>query len=446
MDSARTASVPSLDGFWKSAGYGNVYEIRGNEFRAFEVTANTCVPSFKAKRLVLTIPGREATFEGPGRDLFFIVEGNNGDHKSLRHPEGRYQIALERVEGLPSVCANPTPNTPLGNFEVFTSGFREHYIAFERRHVDWETLVSENRVKVTPQTRAGQLFDILDSMIKPLGDIHTGLEARALKRESKEPLRAGTDRVVKNGIESFETKGRRELFAMTDKAWLAGPTKNYCRGQIQFGHFRDGTGYMRILGFGDYARRGGDKRALESALDTIFSDRSLKALVIDVRLSFGGDDGLGLLIASRLTDREYLAYAIQARADPVVANKWTSADRVLVRPSSHPSFTGPVVELIGPITMSAAETFSEALMGRRPGVRRIGQNTQGLFCDPLDRHLPNGWTFSLPNAVYLTADGAAFDVQGIPPDIEVPVFDDADVAAGKDPAMEMAIRVLTGRK
>ncbi len=64
----------------------------------------------------------------------------------------------------------------------------------------------------------------------------------------------------------------------------------------------------------------------------------------------------------------------------------------------------------------------------------------------LDRHLPNGWTFGLPNAVYRTVEGKTFDVTGIPPDIEVPVFADEDVAARKDPAIETALRVLGARK
>jgi C-terminal processing protease CtpA/Prc len=92
--------------------------------------------------------------------------------------------------------------------------------------------------------------------------------------------------------------------------------------------------------------------------------------------------------------------------------------------------------------MSAAETFTEALMGRTPPVERIGENTQGLFCDPLGRHLPNGWEFVLPNAVYRTAEGKAFDVQGIPPTIDATVFGNEDVAAGRDPSMSMAIGIL----
>ena len=166
--------------------------------------------------------------------------------------------------------------------------------------------------------------------------------------------------------------------------------------------------------------------------------------MIDVRLSFGGSDELGLAIASRLATSEYLAYSVQARADPADRDQWTPANPIVVRPSSRPGFRGRVIELTGPITMSAAETFTQALMGRAPHVMRIGENTQGVFCDVLDRHLPNAWTFGLPNAVYRTPEGIAFDARGIPPDIEAPVFADVDIAAGKDAAVAKAVQILLG--
>lgn len=100
------------------------------------------------------------------------------------------------------------------------------------------------------------------------------------------------------------------------------------------------------------------------------------------------------------------------------------------------------MELMGPLTISAGETFTQALMGRMPHVTRIGENTQGVFSDVLERRLPNGWIFGLPNEVYRTAEGAAFDGPGIPPDIAAPIFAAADVAAGKDPAMAKALEVL----
>lgn len=54
------------------------------------------------------------------------------------------------------------------------------------------------------------------------------------------------------------------------------------------------------------------------------------------------------------------------------------------------------------VTTSAAEILVQALLGRG-GVTRIGEPTQGVFCDVLGRRLPNGWNFGLPNALYRTA-------------------------------------------
>jgi C-terminal processing protease CtpA/Prc len=110
----------------------------------------------------------------------------------------------------------------------------------------------------------------------------------------------------------------------------------------------------------------------------------------------------------------------------------------MVRPSNRPGFRGPVVELTGPITISAGETTTQALMGRRPHVTRVGEHTQGVFSDVLVRRLPNGWIFGLPNEVFRTADGKTFDGPGIPPDVAVPVFTEADLAAGRDPGLARA--------
>ncbi len=114
-------------------------------------------------------------------------------------------------------------------------------------------------------------------------------------------------------------------------------------------------------------------------MDKIFDDPKLTGLVIDMRLSFGGSDELGLAIARRLTSRDYLAYTVHARSDSIEVAQWTPGDPIVVRPSARPSFRGLVVELTSSITMSAAETFSEALIGRIPRVVRIGENTQGVI-------------------------------------------------------------------
>jgi len=63
------ASAPSLDGVWKSEGYGDVYEIRCRELQEFQVTIGTCVLGLSAKKLNSEIRGKE-TFGERGGNLF----------------------------------------------------------------------------------------------------------------------------------------------------------------------------------------------------------------------------------------------------------------------------------------------------------------------------------------------------------------------------------------
>jgi hypothetical protein len=431
----------SLDGVWRSEGYGYVFDIHGPVLKAFEVTTTTCVPGFTAQRQTVAVLGSEATFRSKDKGKFFVKAGGDNDRKLLHYDGALSNLRIDRLPRMPAVCDHPTANTPIDNFEVFTRTWAEHYISFDLKHTDWDKVVSTYRPKVTSETTPAQLFEIFVAMIKPFGDLHTGVEAPKLRRETEDFWRPGTDRLMKGGPKRFETHGRRVLFAVTDRAYLHRPLRKFCNRQLQYSHIDDTTGYLRILSFGGYSRHG-DLTALESALDAIFSDSTVQALAIDVRLAFGGDDRLGLAIAARLATSEYIAYTKQVRADPIERDQWTPGDPVPVQPSPRPGFRGPVVELIGPITPSAAETFTQALMGRSPHVTRIGETTQGVFSDVLERRLPNGWRFGLPNEVYRTAQGTAFDVQGIPPDIAVPVFADEDVAAGNDPGMATALQIL----
>jgi len=436
-----------LDGVWRSQGYGYLFEVRSPVWKAFEVTSATCVPGFTARRAADAAAGRDATFKMSGGDTFFVRGGADADHKLLHFDGSASDVRIDRLPRMPAVCDRPTANTPPGNFEVFTSTWAENYISFDLKHADWASIVTANRPKVNAATTPAQLFDLFEVMIKPFGDAHTFIAAPRLKREFS-GLRPGADRVASGGLRQFRRTGMRALLAVTDRAYLHAPTRKFCNGQIEYGLVDSRTGYLRILAFGGYTRPddyAAGLAALESSLDAIFSDPTLERLVIDVRINFGGADPYGLAIASRLATGEYLAYAKQARADPLDRNKWTPEDRSVVHPGARPGFMGPVVELIGPLTISAGETFTQALMGRTPHVTRIGENTQGVFSDVLERRLPNGWSFGLPNEVYRTPEGATFDGAGIPPDIAVPVFAEADVAAAKDPAMAKALEILRGK-
>jgi hypothetical protein len=436
------AQSPSMDGVWRSQGYGHVFEIHGPTLNAFEVTNTTCVAGEPATVDTTPVPGRIATFRNPGGEMF-VREGGSADHKLLHSEGSASDERIDRIPRLPAVCDHPTENTPAGNLEVFAQTWAEHYISFDLKKTDWGKVVEANRSKVTSNTTPTELFDILEKMIGPFGDTHAFLAAPAIDRRFQS-LRPGTDRVVKGGFQAFRSRGMAALLGVTDRAYLKTSLRKFCNEQIQYGHIDEATGYLRILSFSNYATGGfaAGLAALEAALDDIFSDRALAALVIDVRINGGGADPYGLAIASRLATREYLAYTKEARADPIDRNKWTPGDPSLIRPSARPGFRGPTVELIGPLTISAGETFTQALMGRTPPITRIGENTQGVFSDVLSRRLPNGWRFGLPNEVFRTPQGTTFDGLGIPPDATVLVFADEDVTAGKDPGLAKALEIL----
>jgi hypothetical protein len=443
-----SAQAQTLDGVWRSEGYGDVFQIQDSAMKRFQVTATTCVAGSSAKREPGTIEGGEArpfpnssTFKTVDGDVFSIRAGGAADHKLLHNPGESSDERLDRVPRLPAACNQLTPNTPATNFEVFTRTWAENYITFDQRRVDWNEVVRANRPKITSNTTPEQLFDVLAGMIEPFHDHHTYIDASSINRVFQSN-RVGTDRLLKGDADEFRSKTMPALWAITNRLYITTPFRDFCSGQIQYAHVDDRIGYLRITAYACKPRFAPGVEALESALDEIFSDPGLGGLVIDVRCCRGGQDGYGLVIASRLATQKYLAYTKFARADPVDRNRWTPGDPSIVEPSSRPGFHGPVVLLTGLLTISAGETFTQALMGRTPHITRIGENTQGVFSDVLGRKLPNGWEFGLPNEVFRSQEGKTFDVGGIPPDINVPVFADADVAAGTDPAMARALELL----
>ena len=270
-------------------------------------------------------------------------------------------------------------------------------------------------------------------MIAPFEDAHTGIRAPALEK-----------RFSGYRGNRLPDADRAGAYALAERH-LAGPIRRFCEGQVEFGMLPNSTGYLRLRSFGRYHADGSFESglaALEAALDSIFSGADRwNGLVIDVRVNGGGADPYGLTIATRLATSDYVAYAKEARLDPADPTKWTPAQPSLIRPSSRPGFRGPVVELIGRHSVSAAETFTQALLNRTPKVIRVGENTQGVFSDVLGRRLPNGWQFGLPNERFVT-DGKNYDGPGIAPDVPIPPLTPAELAGKTDRGIIRAIEIL----
>jgi hypothetical protein len=422
---------PGLDGIWQSEGYGNIFVIQGSQIESFQFTTTICVKGPAAH--FVDASGAVKNSEGDG---FTIRDGDSADNK-LVHPG---EFRLDRISGLPSLCNHLTPNTPAGNFEVFARTFAEHYVWLDVKHANWNTLTERARNAITPATSPTQLFEIMKGLIEPFGDAHTAIYAPAIHREFEGFRPGGYQLTEGKAQDDFIKHEMPVIWGVTDRLLVAKP-RTFVNGLVAYGHAGRNIGYLRVIAMGS-ANFKKSLANLESALDTIFSDPDLRSLVLDLRINFGGGDAFGFAIASRLATTDYLAFTQQVRNSPTDRSSFTPEKPIMLHASHRPSFQGPVVELIGPLTQSAGETFTMALMGRTPRVIRVGESTQGVFSDTLSRRLPNGWMIYLSNEIVRTKDGKAFDAIGVPPDIAVPVFAHNDIAAGRDLALAAAVSQL----
>jgi Peptidase family S41 len=442
-----TNAPPSLDGVWRTDGYGLLTDIRGDTLRRYEVTAVSCIQAGTATRRNVrgdTIRFASAAVNsdlGGAEDAFDITPGPQANARWIAVDGAISRIGMLRSDSLPSRCATPPAADAPSTYAVFWQTWREHYPFFAMHATDWSAVDQRVRPTITSRTSATSLLRSLRGMIEPLHDAHTFIDASTIKTGF------GGGRVLPTGyLREQDALVKR----MIESTYLQAPLRPMLNGQLFVGRLADGVPYLRLMSFAEYAKQpqfAVQLDSLETALDSIFRDaEAWRGLVIDVRRNGGGSDVFGTVIASRLTDRAYLAYKKVTRNDTVKADARTAPQPAMVVPSSRKRFLGPVMLLTGIESVSAAETFAMALMGRQPAVTRIGEHTQGVFSDVLVRRLPNGWMFGLPNEIYLTADGRSFDGPGVAPDMEVPVFRAVDVKASRDPAIERALERLGVRR
>jgi hypothetical protein len=445
------AAAESFDGRWRSDGYGYWAELQAGQLSLFEITPLSCLPSETFRSQDEPADPRGARYVSTRRPtVLFLSAGPSADSAWFHEPGAASKTLFRRTAERPPTCERKTSDDPATSFEVFAWTLAAHHGFLQHRGVDWAAATQAARAKVNARTEPAQLFEILRGMIEPLHDIHTFVQAPPLKRgfQGKRPgTLLLTDAEIGKTLEILETR------------YLQGKLRSWCNGHLRYARSRQGPGYLRIDSFFSYVQaghgplRGPDDagfeegaRALAAALDEILADAApLPGLVIDVRVNRGGSDPYGVQIAERLSGEPYVAFVKRARNDPARPESWTEPQPTTVYPSARPGFRKAVVELIGADTVSAGETFTMALIGRRPRILRVGADTQGVFSDILVRSLPNGWRFGLPNEVFLTEQGEHFEARGVPPDVQVPVFPPADLAAGRDGALARALELLLDR-
>ncbi|MFH8572446.1 S41 family peptidase [Streptomyces sp. NPDC017993] len=432
------AALPTT-GVWRTDGYGTVLVLDEDGMQEYQTTSVSCLKGLTAHRSD-TAGGSGVRYVDVDGDGFTVrASGHRG--RASGHWDGSPGVRhLQRIDRLPPRCQDPDP--PRGRvaaFDVFWQTLEENYPFFAAKGINWRAMHDRYRPTVHEGMSDADFFDTLRTMVAPLADAHVTLDSDAGRFAR---IRPGTvlpspdlDARVRAHVERHDLGGRK----LTPHA----------NGRIGYADLPGDLGYLRLSGFSGFSGENSftaNSAAFDKALGAVFTKERttrLRGLVIDVRINGGGSDELGLRLAGRLTDRGYTAYAKRTRNDPRDAARFTRPQPQRVRPAEAPRFTGPVTVLTGGSTMSAGESFVQALINRPAKTVRIGQSTQGVFSDVLERVMPNGWEFGLPNEEFVTRSGSTFDGSGIPPHVKEPVFTKEEFARGRDSAFRRALAVLT---
>ncbi|MFC7303817.1 S41 family peptidase [Streptomyces monticola] len=435
-----TAPRPSPPEVWRMDGYGTVLVRDADRLQEYQVTQVGCLKGMVAHRT--GGQGGAVRYRGDDGEAFTLRVSADPARASLQVDGSTGHRSLRRAGRLPAACTRSEPTGPVAAFDVFWQTFQDNYPFFRAKGVDWAAQRERHRPRIDASTTEDELFSVFKEMLSPLHDAHVAVLGGRPSRTFTQ-VRPGTqapsealDRRVKTYVEGRDLGGR-EL-------------RDFARGRIAYADLPHGRGYLRISGFSGYTKSGtfaADSAELDRALDEILTPARtarLRGLIVDLRINGGGSDALGLRLAARLTDRPHLAYAKRARNDPADPTRFTVPQRLYVHPAAAPRYTGPVALLTGGSTVSAGETFTQALMDRPGRTVRIGRSTQGVFSDTLSRRLPNGWRILLPNEEFSTRTGETFDGRGIPPHLPEPVFTDEEFSRHRDSAFDRAVRVLSG--
>lgn len=427
--STNNNNLDTMNGVYKSLGYGRIAKIENGVFFLNDVTSKSCIP---------LASGEIKDF---GEAFFY-----KNDTISLQDGINKYFFV--RIKDLPAICIENTPehlnalakkHDPVYNFETLWETFRDHYAYFELRNIDPEKMYKEYRPKISSEMSQAEFYLILAKMLDSFEDGHIDISATDEIEAAAEALYLKEKQGEKEEVEPKEHLRNYKVSKLVAEKYI--PEGTYIKnGNIRWDILKNNIGYLQLnqmmgvanynlsdtLTFRDYwmkfieiAENSDNDNideidGINSSLDLIMKDfENTDAIIIDVRFNGGGKDEVGLEVLKRLNDTEKIVFIKKGK----MGDHYTP-DNSVVQPASINPYKNPIYLLIGPESASATEIMALSSLSM-PNITRIGSRTEGVFSDVLDKELPNGWEIDLSSEVYLDMNGINYESVGIPPDVAI---------------------------
>lgn len=259
---------------------------------------------------------------------------------------------------------------------------------------------------------------------------------------------------------SAATHGYRHDLATRRLRELTGPLSLVLRGMD--GHERtvaatpwNGSDLTEALGFAPSRRRGGwlDDLGAPSLYYVSMNQDSGTNLNAFIQQLQSASSARGLVVDMRgypgFSHYDALPHLIQGDfSSPIFRiRRWTGPDQhdakeehYVFTGGAEPSFRGPIVLLMGPRSVSAAENFATILVGANR-VQVVGRRSAGTNGNFTNLVLPGNFRFMFTGMEVLYPDRSTFHGVGIVPDEEI-VPTTEDLALDRDPELLKAIERL----
>lgn len=314
-------------------------------------------------------------------------------------------------------------NNAVDVFNSLWTEVDENYASFDVRNIDWDAIYAQNRPRVENGMRNDSLFNVLADMLFVLQDGHVNLQA-------------GFD--LSRNWNWYLDYPQNFDYRLIERNYLG---ENYqISGPFQH-QLIDSIGYVYYRSF--------ENKVSESVFNYVLSRYSsrvengdttlVKGLIIDVRDNGGGSLSNVEEMVSRFTTERKLIHYWQYKNGPG-HNELTERIPKFVEPKGDFQYQAPVIVLANRSCYSATNFFVQMMKSLGDNILIIGDRTGGGGGLPINRELPNGWTYRFSSTVTTTVAGENIEL-GVDPDRRVDMTEE-DRQQGRDTILEAALTII----
>lgn len=336
-------------------------------------------------------------------------------------------------------------------FDFFCETFTNYYCAFSLREIDWKNVCETVYQKSSKVVSEQDFFQVLSQTIAPLQDAHVVLEWEG--EEDIEYVNAETiwDRyrilAIDQGIQEADEQWTF-VFDQVDRlttikkqyAHVDYPLLQLANGKIHCFRISPEIGVLIIDEMEDFTQSDfidedtqltADLNAIVKVFPEVYQALSdCSHIAIDLRHNTGGFDQISQLLMTHFIASETSIYKKQV-GNEIEIYSLKPAENNLLLPER-------ISVLTSASTLSAGELLA-MMLRQLPQATLIGEPSQGILSDILEKQLPCGIKFGVSNERYLTMEGEWFEKHGIPVSLTVPYGCDKQLLEQQDWGMEFLL-------